>query len=154
MISLTHSFDDPMLMREIIMDHYQYPRHHELVEDDRYESVNMNSSTCIDNIDVQAYIKDGIIEDIRFDGEACAICTASTSIMTELLSGKTIEEAEKIIEEYMNMINEKEYDPDMLEEAIAFKNTYKQANRIKCATLGWKAITKLIHPELGGTVDE
>ena len=94
------SFDDPMLMREVIMDHYQYPRNHELVQDDaRYEQVNMNSSTCIDNIDVQAYIDQDTIQDIRFDGEACAICTASTSIMTELLKGKSVEEAKAIIDQ-------------------------------------------------------
>ena len=48
------SLDNPTILREIIMDHYQYPRHHELVNDDSYQQVNMNSSTCIDNIDVQA----------------------------------------------------------------------------------------------------
>ena len=139
------SFDDPMLMREVIMDHYQYPRNHELVQDDaRYEQVNMNSSTCIDNIDVQAYIDQDTIQDIRFDGEACAICTASTSIMTELLKGKSVEEAKAIIDQYMNMIYEKDYDPDILEEAIAFQNTHKQANRIKCATLGWSGLIALM----------
>ena len=96
------------------------------------------------NIDIQAKIENGVIEDIRFDGEACAICTSSTSIMTELLIGKTIDEARVIIEHYMNMIFEKDYDPEILEEAIAFYNTHKQANRIKCATLGWKGITQLI----------
>ena len=50
--------------------------------------------------------------------------------------GKTKEEAKRIIENYMNMIYERDYDEDLLEEAIAFKNTHKQANRIKCATLG------------------
>lgn len=149
------SLNDPTLLRQIIMDHYQYPRHHELVKDDqRYQSVNMNSSTCIDNIDVQAKFDDEVITDIRFDGEACAICTASTSIMTELLSGKTIDEANEIIENYMNMIYEKEYDPDLLEDAIAFQNTHKQANRIKCATLGWKAIETLIAQHQGGGQDE
>ena len=111
---------DNMMLRQIIMDHYENPRNHELVEDD------------------------GVIEDIRFDGEACAICTSSTSIMTELLIGKTIDEARVIIKNYMNMIFEKDYDPEILEEAIAFYNTHKQANRIKCATLGWKGITQLI----------
>ncbi len=138
------SLDEQTLLREIIMDHYQYPRNHELTDDPRYLQTNMDSETCIDNIDVQALIEDGKIEDIRFDGEACAICTASTSIMSELLSGKTIDEAKEIIENYMNMIYEKDYDADLLEEAIAFKNTHKQANRIKCATLGWTGITKLI----------
>ena len=135
------------LMREIIMDHYQYPRNHGLVEEEGYEKVNMNSSTCIDNIDVQAKIVGDVIEDIRFDGEACAICTSSTSIMTDLLIGKTMDEAKVIIDNYMNMIYEKEYDEDLLEEAGAFKNTYKQANRIKCATIGWRGVQELLEKE-------
>ena len=135
---------DNMMLRQIIMDHYENPRNRELVEDDSYKKVNMGSETCIDNIDIQAKIENGVIEDICFDGEACAICTSSTSIMTELLIGKTIDEARVIIENYMNMIFEKDYDPEILEEAIAFYNTHKQANRIKCATLGWKGITQLI----------
>ena len=135
---------DNMMLRQIIMDHYENPRNHELVEDESYIKVNMDSETCIDNIDIQAKIEDGVIKDIRFDGEACAICTSSTSIMTELLIGKTIDEARVIIKNYMNMIFEKDYDPEILEEAIAFYNTHKQANRIKCATLGWKGMTQLI----------
>ena len=124
---------DNMMMRQIIMDHYESPRNHGLVNDDNYKSVNMDSETCIDNIDIQALIEDNVIKDIRFDGEACAICTASTSIMSELLIGKTIDEANKIIENYQNMIYEKDYDPEIIEEAIVFMNTHKQANRIKCA---------------------
>lgn len=139
-----HSLDDPMIMREIIMDHYQNPRNHGLVDDDLYQKVNMDSSTCIDDIDVQAKFNGDVVEDVRFDGEACAICTASTSIMTELVKGKTKEEAAHIVDNYMHMIYEKEYDPELLEEAIAFKNTHKQANRIKCATLGWTGFLKLL----------
>ena len=133
-----HSLDDPMIMREIIMDHYQNPRNHGLVDDDSYQKVNM------DDIDVQAKFNGDVVEDVRFDGEACAICTASTSIMTELVKGKTKEEAAHIVDNYMHMIYEKEYDPELLEEAIAFKNTHKQANRIKCATLGWTGFLKLL----------
>ena len=139
-----HSLDDPMIMREIIMEHYQNPRNHGLVDDDSYLKVNMDSSTCIDDIDVQAKFNGDVVEDVRFDGEACAICTASTSIMTELVKGKTKEEAAHIVDNYMHMIYEKEYDPELLEEAIAFKNTHKQANRIKCATLGWTGFLKLL----------
>ena len=138
---------DNMMMRQIIMDHYESPRNHGLVDDDNYKSVNMDSETCIDNIDIQALIEDNVIKDIRFDGEACAICTASTSIMSELLIGKTIDEANKIIENYQNMIYEKDYDPEIIEEAIVFMNTQKQANRIKCATLGWTGIKKILDQE-------
>lgn len=138
------SLDDPQLLREIIMDHYQHPRHRGLIQDDSYQQINMNSETCIDNLDIQAKFEGDKIVDVRYDGEACAICTASTSIMSELLVGKSKSEAKKIIENYMNMIYERDYDEDLLEEAIAFKNTYKQANRIKCATLGWTGIIKLM----------
>lgn len=138
---------DNMMMRQIIMDHYESPRNHGLVDDDNYKSVNMDSETCIDNIDIQALIEGNVIKDIRFDGEACAICTASTSIMSELLIGKTIDDANKIIENYQNMIYEKDYDPEIIEEAIVFMNTHKQANRIKCATLGWTGIKKILDQE-------
>ena len=65
------------------MDHYQNPRHRGLVQDDTYQKVNMNSETCIDNLDIQVKFDGDIIEDLRYDGEACAICTASTSITLE-----------------------------------------------------------------------
>ncbi len=138
------SLDNPQILRGIIMDHYEHPRNRGLIEDDSYQKINMNSDTCIDNLDIQVKFSGDKIEDVRYDGEACAICTSSTSIMSELVIGKTKEEAMNIIENYMNMIYEKDYDEDLLEEAIAFKNTHKQANRIKCATLGWNGLVKLI----------
>lgn len=138
------SLDSPQILREIIMDHYEHPRNRGLVDDDTYKKVNMNSETCIDDLDIQVKFDGDIISDVRYDGEACAICTSSTSIMSQLVKGKSKAEAKKIIENYMNMIYEKDYDEELLEEAIAFKNTHKQANRIKCATLGWNGLVKLI----------
>ncbi len=136
--------NDPMILRELIMDHYQYPHNHKLVEDERYRSVHMASDSCIDDITVQSRISGGMIEDVRFDGVACTISTASTSMMTDLLKGRSTDEAKMIIGQYFNMIENKEYDPDVLEEAVAFQNVYKQANRIKCATIGWKAMQQMI----------
>ena len=138
------SLDNPLILREIIMDHYENPRNHGIKDDPAYIKTNMNSETCIDNIDVEAKFNGDVIDDVRFDGEACAISTASTSIMTELVKGKTTEEARDLMKNYMNMIFETDYDEDKLEEAIAFKNTHKQANRIKCATIGWNALEKLL----------
>ena len=133
--------NDPMILREIIMDHYQYPHNHQLSEQDGYRQVHMASESCIDDITVQSLIDDqGTIEDIRFDGVACTISTASTSIMTELLKGRTVEEAKKIMDNYFAMIEEQKYDPEMLQEAVAFQHVGRQANRIKCATIDWKAM--------------
>lgn len=142
--SLIMSNIDPMLMRQIIMDHYDYPRNKELTKDNGYMSRHMASDSCIDDITVQTKISDGKIDDIRFDGVACTISTASTSIMSELLIGKTTEEAKEIMDNYFKMIDQKEYDEDALDEAIAFQNVGKQANRINCATIGWKAMREMI----------
>lgn len=98
---------DPMLMRQIIMDHYDYPRNKELTKDNGYMSRHMASDSCIDDITVQTKISDGKIDDIRFDGVACTISTASTSIMSELLKGKTTQEAKEIIDNYFKMIDQK-----------------------------------------------
>ena len=132
---------DPMVLRQIIMDHYEYPRNHELSEEEGYVSKHMASASCIDDIYVQAKLKDNVIEDIRFDGVACTISTASTSIMSELLQGKTTSEAKQIIDAYYAMINNEPYDDELLQEAITVG---KQANRIKCATIGWEAMKQII----------
>lgn len=136
--------NDPMIKRQILMDHYEYPRNHELVEDTSYLTRHMASDSCIDDIHVQTKIVDHTIEDIRFDGVACTIATAATSIMSELLMGKTLEEAKHIIRNYHNMIDGVEYDEELLEEAVALSTVGKQANRIKCATIGWKAMEEMI----------
>ena len=142
--------DDPQVLRELIMDHYKYPHNHSLTDDMKYRKVHMSSDSCIDDITVQSDIEDGVIKDIRFDGVACTISTASTSIMSDLLKGKTLAEAKAIVDQYMNMVDGKEYDADVLEEAVAMKNVYKQANRIKCATIGWKAIQQMIEESEAG----
>lgn len=135
---------DPELRREIILDNYSNPENKSRPEEKDYILVNSNNESCIDNIDIWVKIKDDLIEDIKFDGEACAISTASTSIMTKELIGKTIEEAEKFIENFEAMIEEKEYDSSTLNEALAFDEIYKQANRKTCATLPYKGIKKAL----------
>ena len=126
------------------MDHYEYPRNKKLKNDPSYTKVNLDSESCIDNIDLEVKVEDGIIKDICFDGVACTISTASTSIMSELLKDKTIEEARVIIDNYIAMLHGNEYDEDLLEEANAFVNTGKQANRIKCATLSWVGLKDIL----------
>lgn len=136
---------DSNLKRSIILDHYQNPRNKGLTDDSGYVSVNMNSESCIDEINIMAKIENDRIVDIKYDGEACAICTSSTSIMTETLIGKTLEEAREIVNNFDNMINEKEYNKDILESAIVYDDIYRQPNRKKCALLSWWGIEKIIN---------
>ncbi len=134
---------DNNLKREIILDNYQDPMNKGLVEDDSYIKVNTNSESCIDDLDVMVKIVDGKLEDICFDGEACAISTSATSIMIRTLLGKSVEEAKKILVNYQNMINEKEYDKDLLGELIVYDEVCKQPNRKGCALIPYKAMDKI-----------
>ena len=136
---------EPLFLRQIIMDHYQNPRHKKLYdESEDYYEKHMDADSCIDDIKVQAKIKDGVIEDVVWDGVACVISTASTSIMSGLLKGKTIDQARDLIDTYNKMINLEDFDEESMQEAIAFSQVGKQANRIGCATIGWRAITDII----------
>lgn len=137
---------DQNLKREIILEHYQHPKNRGLINDDTYIRVNTNNESCIDEIDLMVKLNNNKIEDVKFDGEACAICTSSTSIMIDTLIGKTIDEAKEIINNFNNMVDEKEYDASILEQANVYDDVYKQPSRKKCALLPWwgmeKAITK------------
>ena len=132
------------LRREIILDNYQHPMNKGLVDDKTYVFQNTNNDSCIDNIDMMLKQENGKIIDIVFDGEACAICTSATSIIIRSLIGKTLAEAEKIIENYQNMINEKEYDEKLLGELNVYDEIYMQPNRKKCALLPSNAVKKIL----------
>ena len=135
---------DENLKREIILENYQNPINREVVNDNRYIKVNTNNESCIDNLDIYILVEDKIIKDIKFTGEACAISTSSTSIMIHNLIGKTIDEAIKYMNEFDNMVNEKEYDRDYLKEAVVYDEIYKQANRKHCALLPYLGIKKAL----------
>ena len=135
---------DNNLKRSIILEHYQHPKNLGLTNNPKYKKSNTNSESCIDEIDIEALIEDDIIKDIHFDGEACAICTSSCSIMIETLINKSIKEVENILNNYQNMIDEKEYDESVLEQAIVYDDIYKQPSRKKCALLPWWGIEKII----------
>lgn len=135
---------DKETRRQIILDNYEHPMNKGLVKDDSYIFQNTNNDSCIDNIDMMMKVENGIIKDIVFDGEACAICTSATSIIIRNLMGKTKEEAENIIKNYQNMINEKEYDKNLLGELNVYEDIYLQPNRKTCALLPSNAVKKLL----------
>ena len=135
---------DSNLRREIILDNYQEPMNRGLIEDDSYLKVNTNSESCIDNLDFMMKVEGGIVKDIRFDGEACAISTSATSIMIRSLIGKTVEEVRNILENYQNMIEEKEYDAELLGELTVYDEISKQPNRIHCALIPSIAVSEML----------
>lgn len=138
---------DPIVRREILLDNYQNPTHHGLTDDPNYIKINTNNESCIDNLDIMYKINNGRIEDICFDGEACAISTSATSIMIQNLLGKTLEEARELLKNYEAMINEQEYDSEKLGDLNAYDEIYRQPNRKKCALLPFESLKKVLDQE-------
>jgi len=135
---------DNEMKRSIILDNYQNARNRGIPQGDNYLKINSNNQSCIDNIDIYVKLNQDVIEDIKYDGEACVIAISSTSILSDMLIGKTIDEAKEIIENYFNMIEEKTYDKDMLGEANVYDEMYKQPSRKTCATLFIRGINQLL----------
>ena len=139
---------DSEMKRAIIIDNYNDAKNREIPSDkDGYILINSNNQSCIDNIDIYVKLDGDKITDIKFEGEACVIAISSTSILSDMLIGKSIDEAKKIIENYINMIEEREYDSDTLGEAIVYSDIYKQPSRKNCATLFVRGMSKVIDKE-------
>ena len=135
---------DKETKREIILDNYQHPTNKGLKEDDSYIKENTRSNSCIENIDLMMKIEDGIVVDACFGGEACTICTSSTSIIVKSLIGKSVNDAKEIIKNYQNMINEEDYNPEILGELNVFDEIYMQPARKNCALLSSKSAVKIL----------
>lgn len=135
---------DKELKRLVILDNYQNPYHKGKKGDSTYIKINTNNESCIDNLDIYFKVEGGFIKDVSFEGEACIISTSATSIMLKNLIGKSIDDAKEIIKNYINMINEKEYDKDLLNELNVYDEIYLQPNRKNCALLPAKSFEKLL----------
>lgn len=135
---------DQELKREIIMENYMHPTNRKRIEDKAYLKVNTNNQSCIDNIDIFIKFKGDLIEDIAFDGEACAISISASSIMINNLVGKTKSEALEYINNFYNMTNNQEYNEELLNEGVVYNDIYKQGNRKTCATLPFRGLEKAI----------
>jgi len=138
---------DSNMRRSIILDNYQDARNRGIPDDDGYIKINSNNVSCIDNIDIYVKLVDDVIDDIKYEGEACVIAISSTSILSNLLIGKSLDEAKEILVNYFNMIEEREYDKSLLGEANVYDDVYKQPSRKTCATLFARGISKVIGEE-------
>ena len=139
------SQDLDALYQEIILDHYKNPLHRGLREPYQAEVHHVNP-TCGDEVTMRVHLSgagdDAVVEDVSYDAEGCSISQAATSVMTELVIGKTVPEALAIHEEFLALMQGRgtvEPDEDVLEDGIAFAGVAKFPARVKCALLSWMA---------------
>ncbi|WP_252315305.1 Fe-S cluster assembly sulfur transfer protein SufU [Sinobaca sp. H24] len=131
------------LYRQVIMDHYKNPRNRGELENETLH-VNMNNPTCGDRIQLQLEVEDGLIKNASFIGEGCSISLSSASMMTDIVKGKSVEDALELSAIFSDMMLGKDYEEGKFDlgDIEALQGVTKFPARIKCATLAWKAMEK------------
>lgn len=141
------------LYQDIILDHYKQPRGRGLREPFDAEAHHVNP-TCGDEVTVRVAIVDAKITDISYEGMGCSISQASASVLHELLTGRTVEEAMTRVNSFTEMVGSRgQIQPDetLLEDAVAFAGVAKYPARVKCALLSWMAFKDAtVRAEAGG----
>ena len=141
--------DMNQLYSDIILEHNQdQANKHELDPHNLQE--HGHNPSCGDDITLQADIQDGIIKDAAYTGHGCAIRQASTDIMIDLIRGKSVKEALRLVDLFLAMIKREETDDAKLEElddAIALKNISNMPARVKCAVLAWHTLKDALEKE-------
>lgn len=142
------------LYRQVILDHSSHPHHHGTLEESS-QKIEMNNPTCGDVIELQIAVKDNVIQDIAFTGSGCSISTASASMMTDAVIGKTLTEAEQLAEDFSQLVQGNVVkDEEKLGDAAMLSGVAKFPARIKCATLAWKALEEAVENDGQGTAGQ
>jgi nitrogen fixation NifU-like protein len=129
------------LYQEVILDHYKNPQNKVLANDNDAQVHHVNPS-CGDEITLGVKLDGNTVVSVNWDGVGCSISQASASIMSDLLVGKSLDQANALSESFLHLMQSKgseEGDPEVLEDAVALAGVSKYPARIKCALLGWMA---------------
>lgn len=147
------------LYQEVILDHGKNPRNFRHPDDANREAKGENPM-CGDRFMVYLTLKDGVVEDVAFQGRGCAISTASASMMTELVRGKSAAEAEKLFHAFHELCTQDEpdipegVDDETMEKLMVMSGVRQFPVRVKCATLAWHAMNAALHGEAAASSDQ
>jgi nitrogen fixation NifU-like protein len=135
------------LYQEVILDHNRHPRNRGRLANATSHAEGYNP-LCGDMVSLTLLSENGMVTDIAFDGQGCAISTASASLMTEAVKGKSLEQAEKLFQEFQSMVTETgDAAHEDLGDLEVFAGVREYPVRIKCAVLPWHALHAAITGE-------
>ena len=129
------------MYQQIILDHHRHPHHKGLREPFDVEVHHVNP-TCGDEVTVRVHLVDDVVGDVSYDGQGCSISQASTSVMTDLVIGRSVTDALVRADAFQALMQSRgriEPDEDLLEDGVAFSGVSRYPARVKCALLGWMA---------------
>ncbi len=143
------------LYQEVIMDHSRSPRNFRHPEDANRQAEGHNTS-CGDRLMVYLKVSDGVVQDAAFEGSGCAISTASASLMTEILKGKTVAQAEELYHLFHDYLTtgrpgDHPEPPEAIGKLAVLGGVREFPIRVKCATLSWHTMHSALE-EAEGTV--
>ena len=132
------------IYKEVILDHYKNPRNkRDLPNAER--SCSRNNPLCGDEITVFVHEEGGKIAEVSFVGQGCSISQSSASMMTEAVTGRSVEETQRLIGDFRGMMaGELDPDEDELGDLVALKGVVKYPIRIKCAVLAWDVLQEAL----------
>ncbi len=132
------------LYRDIILDHYRQPRNRGKLPEAGLSGEGYNP-LCGDEVTLRLIVENGKVRQVMFEGRGCSISQASTSMMTEIIKGKTIDEVREMIELFKAMMTKDQPAAPELGDLEALEGVRKFPVRIKCATLAWNVLQDLIN---------
>jgi len=128
------------LYQDVILDHYRRPRHRGALVDANRRAQGFNP-LCGDQLTLYVRVKDGVIEEVSFEGSGCAISTASASLLTESIKGKTEGEAEALFDRFRELVTQDDVTPHPgLGKLEVLAGVREFPVRVKCATLAWHTL--------------
>lgn len=141
--------DSKHLYQEVILDHNKKPRNWGKIADATHHSEGLNP-LCGDHIWLSLQLDGSTIRSIAFEGDSCAICKASSSMMTTNVKGKSVEEAEQLVREFRDMATGKldtAGEPNHLGHLSVFAGVRDLPSRVKCAILPWHTLHAALNAE-------
>jgi len=135
------------LYQEVILDHQRNPRNFARLPMANRQAEGTNP-LCGDHVTVYLDVKDGVIQNISFEGEGCAIAKASASMMTSVVKGKSLAEASETFKQFHQMVMGGEdpcFDLESLGKLAAFSGVSAFPVRVKCASLAWHTLNAAMH---------
>jgi len=130
------------MYQDIILDHYR-EKHHAGLREPYDAQVHHVNPSCGDELTLRVRVADGAVADVSYEGDGCSISQASTSVMADLVIGRTVADTMALYDDFVALMEsrgETEPDEDRLEDAIAFVGVAQFPGRVKCAMLAWSAL--------------
>lgn len=137
------------LYKDVILEHYKRPRNHGPVDPHSHAEEGVNP-LCGDELTLYLDVQDGVVQEVGFVGEGCAISQAAASMMTEAIRGRRVEQALELAQAFRRMLQGGEVDP-ALGDLRSLQGISRLHARVKCATLPWVTLERALARHSGVT---